>query len=61
VATWQTNSGLVRNLSKTGACLSRESEIALPGSINLIFDTGEPSRVSRVVSRKAKLMGVAFC
>ena len=52
---------LVRNLSKTGACISVESEAAIPDSINLVFDSGEASRVSRVVWRRAKLMGLAFC
>ena len=52
---------LVRNLSRTGACISVESEVSLPDSVNLVFDSGEPSRVSRVVWRRAKLMGLAFC
>jgi hypothetical protein len=52
---------LVRNLSKTGACISVDSPIGIPESINLVFDSGEPSRMSRVVWRNAKQMGVAFC
>jgi PilZ domain-containing protein len=52
---------LVRNLSKTGACLSVDSPVGIPESINLVFDSGEPSRMSRVIWRNAKQMGVAFC
>jgi PilZ domain-containing protein len=52
---------LVRNLSKTGACISVDSPVGIPDSINLVFDSGEPSRMSRVIWPKAKLMGVAFC
>jgi hypothetical protein len=52
---------LVRNLSKTGACISLDSPVGIPDSIHLVFDSGEPSRMSRVIWRNAKLMGVAFC
>jgi len=52
---------LVRNLSPTGACLAVESPIGIPDSFNLVFDSGEPSRMCRVMWRKQKLIGVAFC
>jgi hypothetical protein len=51
----------VRNLSTTGACLSVESPVGIPDTFNLVFDSGEPSRMARVIWRKAKLMGIAFC
>ena len=52
---------LVRNLSRGGACISVNDEVSIPDLINLVFDSGEPSRVSRVVWRRARMMGLAFC
>ena len=51
---------LVRNLSGTGACLAVDNPIGIPDSFNLVFDSGEPSRMSRVIWRKEKLIGIAF-
>jgi len=51
---------LVRNLSDTGACLSVDNPIGIPDSFNLVFDSGEPSRMSRVIWRSARQVGVAF-
>jgi len=51
---------LIRNLSETGACLGVESPVGIPDEFNLVFESGEPSRMCRVMWRKAKLIGVAF-
>ena len=51
---------LIRNLSETGACLGVESPVGIPDEFNLVFESGEPSRICRVMWRKAKLIGVAF-
>ena len=51
---------LIRNLSETGACLGVESPVGVPDEFNLVFESGEPSRMCRVMWRKAKLIGVAF-
>jgi hypothetical protein len=51
---------LIRNLSDGGACLAVESPIGIPDTFNLVFDSGEPSRVCEVVWRKAKQIGVVF-
>jgi hypothetical protein len=51
---------LVRNVSETGACLGVESPVGIPDEFNLVFESGEPSRMCRVMWRKAKLIGVAF-
>jgi hypothetical protein len=51
---------LVRNLSDTGACLSVDSPLDIPDSFNLVFDSGEPSRMSRVIWRKKTQIGIAF-
>jgi hypothetical protein len=51
---------LIRNLSETGACLGVESPVGIPDEFNLVFESGEPSRMCRVMWRKAKLLGVAF-
>jgi len=51
---------LVRNLSDTGACLAVDNPIGIPDSFNLVFDSGEPSRMSRVIWRKEKQVGIAF-
>ena len=51
---------LVRNLSDTGACLGIDSPIGIPDSFNLVFDSGEPSRMCQVIWRKDKQIGIAF-
>jgi len=51
---------LVRNLSATGACLGFDGPTELPDAFNLVFDSGEPSRMCRVVWRKEKRIGVEF-
>ena len=51
---------LVRNLSDTGACLGVDNPIDIPDSFNLVFDSGEPSRMCRVIWRKQKQIGIAF-
>jgi hypothetical protein len=51
---------LVRNLSATGACLVVESPIGIPDVFNLVFDSGDPSRMCMVKWRREKRIGVAF-
>ena len=51
---------LMRNLSDTGACLGLGEPIELPDSFNLVFDSGEPSRMYQVVWRKQNRIGVEF-
>src|SRR6516165_554075 len=51
---------LIRNLSETGACLGVESPVGIPDKFNLVFESGEPSRMCHVMWRKAKLIGVEF-
>ena len=51
---------LVRNLSDMGACIAVDNPIGIPDSFNLVFDSGEPSRMSRVIWRKEKQIGVEF-
>jgi PilZ domain len=51
---------VVRNLSATGACLSVENPAQIPDRFNLVFDSGEPSRIARVVWRSATRLGVGF-
>lgn len=51
---------VIRNLSETGACLGVEGSIGIPDSFNLVFDTGEPSRMCRVIWRTDKRLGVEF-
>lgn len=51
---------LVRDLSRTGACISLDNPAEIPDVFNLVFDSGEPSRMCRVIWRKAKRIGVAF-
>ena len=50
----------VRNLSATGACLRLDGTGTLPDTFNLVFDSGEPSRMCRLVWRTATEIGVAF-
>jgi hypothetical protein len=51
---------VIRNLSERGACLNVASPIGIPESFNLIFDSGEPSRVCQVIWRTEKQIGVVF-
>jgi hypothetical protein len=51
---------LIRDLSDTGACLGVDSSIGIPESFNLVFDSGEPSRMCQVIWRKGKRIGIAF-
>ena len=51
---------VVRNLSASGACLTVETRGEIPERFNLVFDSGEPSRVARVVWRSATRIGVRF-
>jgi hypothetical protein len=51
---------IVRNISPSGACLSSHSIEEIPDVFNLAFAGGR-SRTCRVIWRKAKLIGVAFC
>jgi hypothetical protein len=56
-----TTTCLVRNLSAAGACLSLHVAENIPDIFNLVFDSGKRPRMCRVVWRRAKLIGVAFC
>ena len=49
-----------RNLSTTGACLRVDDPQDVPDIINLVFDSGEPSRICRVMWRSARQIGVRF-
>jgi hypothetical protein len=51
---------VVRNLSDTGACLGVDNPLDIPESFNIVFDSGEASRMCRVIWRKYKKIGVAF-
>jgi PilZ domain len=51
---------LIRDLSDSGACLGVESPIGIPDLFNLVFDSGEPSRMCQVVWRTATRVGVEF-
>ena len=50
----------VRNLSATGACLRVDDPHDVPDTFNLVFDSGEPSRMCRVMWRSARQIGVRF-
>jgi PilZ domain len=50
----------VRNLSATGACLRVDDPQDVPATFNLVFDSGEPSRMCRVVWRNTRQVGVRF-
>jgi hypothetical protein len=54
------NHCLVRDLSDTGACLAIENPIGIPDSFNLVFDSGEPSRMCQVIWRNKKQIGIEF-
>jgi hypothetical protein len=43
-----------------GACLGVENPAQIPERFNLVFDSGEPSRMARVVWRSATRIGVTF-
>ena len=51
---------LVRNLSDTGACLGLGEPTEIPDEFNLVFDSGEPSRMCQVVWRRQNRIGVTF-
>jgi hypothetical protein len=51
---------VVRNLSATGACLGVENPAQIPERFNLVFGSGEPSRMARVVCRSSTRIGVIF-
>jgi hypothetical protein len=51
---------VVRNLSAKRACLGVENPAQIPERFNLVFDSGEPSRMARVVWRSATRIGVTF-
>jgi hypothetical protein len=51
---------VVRNLSASGACLGVDNPQEIPERFNLVFDTGEPSRMARVIWRSATRIGVRF-
>ena len=52
---------IVRNLSRTGACLGIDSSISLPnGLFNLVFETDGSTKACRLVWRNERLMGVEF-
>jgi hypothetical protein len=50
----------VRNLSATGACLRVDDPQDVPDTFNLVFDSGEPSRMCRVMWRSVRQIGVRF-
>lgn len=50
----------VRNLSASGACLRVDDPQDVPDIFNLVFDSGEPSRMCRVMWRSARQIGVRF-
>jgi PilZ domain len=54
------NHCLVRDLSDTGACLAIENPIGIPDSFNLVFDSGERSRMCQVIWRDKKQIGIEF-
>ena len=50
----------VRNLSASGACLRVDDPQDVPDLFNLVFDSGKPSRMCRVMWRTARQIGVRF-
>jgi PilZ domain len=54
------NHCLVRDLSDTGGCLAVENPIGIADSFNLVFDSGERSRMCEVVWRNKKQIGIEF-
>jgi ABC-type polysaccharide/polyol phosphate transport system ATPase subunit len=51
---------VVRNLSASGACLGVQNPADVPERFNLVFDSGEPSRMARVIWRSSTRIGVSF-
>ena len=50
----------VRNLSATGACLRIDDPQDVPEVFNLVFVSGEPARMCKVMWRSARQIGVRF-
>jgi hypothetical protein len=50
----------VKNLSTTGACLRVDDPSDVPETFHLVFDSGEPSRMCRVMWRNTRQVGVRF-
>jgi len=51
---------LVRNLSNTGACIGLNDPVDIPELFNLVFDSGEASRMCQVIWRRGNRIGVEF-
>ena len=51
---------VVRNISKTGACLAVESHSGIPDTFDLVFDHDKSRRACEVIWRKRLLIGVTF-
>jgi hypothetical protein len=45
---------------RPGACLRIDDPQDVPDNFNLVFDSGEPSRMCRVMWRSARQVGVRF-
>ena len=50
----------VKNLSTTGACLRVDDPRDVPETFNLVFDSGESSRMCRMMWRNTRQVGVRF-
>jgi hypothetical protein len=50
----------VRNLSRTGACLSVESPLGVPDNFELVLDRDQSCHACRVVWRSGERIGVHF-
>jgi hypothetical protein len=50
----------VRNLSKSGACLSVASPVGIPTEFDLVLDRDKVPRHCRLVWRRADRIGVEF-
>ena len=50
----------VRNLSESGAALSVESPVGIPGEFNLVVAADQVNRACRVVWRKENRIGIRF-
>jgi hypothetical protein len=51
---------IVRNSSKSGACLDVASPIGIPENFDLVYDVDHARMSCRVVWRKANRIGVQF-
>ena len=51
---------VVRNISKTGACLEVASPVGIPNDFTLIIKTDHAMRLCHVVWRTARRIGVHF-